>query len=196
MRADLQVKFAQSVDGPRRNDPLATLSRYLSNFVEVLVVVEDDEARLFRCRCDQEVGNLAATLASIGDEDLAYANAVEILREETPAGFVPNYARPGGWKSFDRSEPPVGAITVLDLYKKFHDRWFLQETYEPLLKWNRWWTEHRDLEGFITLGSDPENKPAANFSSVIVPATSMECASTPKPRYGCRVQYFKLWRDS
>jgi hypothetical protein len=101
----------------------------------------------------------AATLASIGDKDLAYANAVEILREETPAGFVPNFARAGGWKSFDRSEPPVGAITVLDLYKKFHDRWFLEETFEPLLKWNRWWTEHRDLEGFITLGSDPENKP-------------------------------------
>lgn len=47
----------------------------------------------------------AATLASIGDKDLAYANALEILREETPEGFVPNYARAGGWKSSDRSEP-------------------------------------------------------------------------------------------
>src|SRR5258708_5536562 len=27
-------------------------------------------------------------------------------------------------------------------------------------------------------------------------AGSIECASTPKPRYGCRVQYFKLCRDS
>ena len=35
----------------------------------------------------------AATLAGIGDRDLAYANAMEILREETPKGFVPNYAR-------------------------------------------------------------------------------------------------------
>jgi hypothetical protein len=101
----------------------------------------------------------AATLAGIGDKDLAYANAVEILREETPAGFVPNFARAGGWKSFDRSEPPVGAITVLGLYKRFHDRWFLEESFEPLLKWNRWWAAHRDLEGFITLGSDPENEP-------------------------------------
>jgi len=50
----------------------------------------------------------AATLAGIGDEDLAYANALEILREETAAGFVPNYARAGNWKSSDRSEPPVG----------------------------------------------------------------------------------------
>ncbi len=34
----------------------------------------------------------AATLAGIGDRDLAYANAMEILREETPNGFVPNFA--------------------------------------------------------------------------------------------------------
>lgn len=98
----------------------------------------------------------AATLASIGDRDLAYANAVEILREETPQGFVPNYARPGGWKSFDRSEPPVGAITVLGLYKKFNDRWLLEETFKPLLKWNRWWAEHRDIQGYLAWGSDAD----------------------------------------
>ena len=41
----------------------------------------------------------AATLAAVGDRDLAYANAIEICREATPQGFVPNYARGGGWKS-------------------------------------------------------------------------------------------------
>jgi putative isomerase len=101
----------------------------------------------------------AATMAGIGDKDLAYANALETLREETPLGFVPNYARAGGWKSFDRSEPPVGAITVLGLYKKFHDRWFLEDAFEPLMKWNRWWAQHRDLDGYLTWGSDPENQP-------------------------------------
>jgi neutral trehalase len=101
----------------------------------------------------------AATMASFGDKDLAYANALEMLNEETPQGFVPNYARAGNWKSADRSEPPVGAITVLGLYKKFHDRWFLQDAFEPLLKWNRWWAEHRDLDGYLTWGSDPENQP-------------------------------------
>lgn len=102
----------------------------------------------------------AATLASIGDKDLAYANALEILREETPQGFVPNYARAGNWKSTDRSEPPVGSITVLDLYQRFHDRWFLEDAFTPLLRWNRWWNEHRQMEGFIVLGSDPDNQPA------------------------------------
>ena len=101
----------------------------------------------------------AATMAAIGDEDLAYANVIETLRESTAQGFVPNYARPGEWKSYDRSEPPVGSITVLDLYKRFHERWFLEEAFEPLLRWNRWWSEHRDIQGYLAWGSDGENQP-------------------------------------
>lgn len=101
----------------------------------------------------------AATLASIGDRDLAYANAIEILREETPAGFVPNYARAQNWKSFDRSEPPVGAITVLGLYRKFHDRWFLEDTFGPLLTWNRWWQRNRRVSNYLVWGSDGDNPP-------------------------------------
>jgi hypothetical protein len=101
----------------------------------------------------------AATMAGIGDRDLAYADAMETLRESTEQGFVPNYARAGGWKSTDRSEPPVGAITVLGLYQKFHDRWFLEETFAPLLRWNRWWAQRRDIQGFLTWGSDGENQP-------------------------------------
>lgn len=101
----------------------------------------------------------AATLASIGDKDLAYANALEMLREETPQGFVPNYARAGNWKSSDRSEPPVGAITVLGLYRKFHERWLLRDAYEPLLRWNRWWAAHRDVDGYLAWGSDGDNQP-------------------------------------
>ncbi|HEY1897654.1 MAG TPA: trehalase family glycosidase [Terracidiphilus sp.] len=102
----------------------------------------------------------AATLAAIGDRELAYANALEILREETDQGFVPNYARSGNWKSSDRSEPPVGAITVLGLYRKFHDDWFLEDAFPPLLRWNRWWAEHRDIQGYLSWGSDGQNQPA------------------------------------
>ena len=101
----------------------------------------------------------AATLAGVGDRDLAYANVMALLEEETAQGFVPNYARPDGWKSFDRSEPPVGAITVLGLYSKYRDRWFLEDAFGPLLKWNRWWAAHRDIQGYLTWGSDWDNKP-------------------------------------
>ncbi|HKO11432.1 MAG TPA: trehalase family glycosidase [Acidobacteriaceae bacterium] len=101
----------------------------------------------------------AATMAGIGDRDLAYADALETLREETAEGFVANYARAGGWKSADRSEPPVGAITVLGLYRRFHDRWFLQDAFDPLLRWNRWWDQHRQIQGYLAWGSDGENQP-------------------------------------
>jgi hypothetical protein len=98
----------------------------------------------------------AASLAATGDRNLAYANAVEVLNEETSDGFVPNYARPGGWKSFDRSEPPVGAVTVLGLYGQFHDSWFLRDAFDPLMRWNRWWDRRRNLGGYLVLGSDPD----------------------------------------
>ena len=101
----------------------------------------------------------AASMAAVGDRDLAYADAIETLREQTPQGFVPNYARAGSWKSSDRSEPPVGAITVLRLYRQFHDRWLLRDTFDPLFNWNRWWAEHRDRGGYLVWGSDPGNLP-------------------------------------
>ena len=62
-------------------------------------------------------------------------------------------------KSEDRSEPPVGAITVLGLYEKFHEAWLLRDTFPALLTWNRWWAEHRDRQGYLVWGSDGEKEP-------------------------------------
>ena len=101
----------------------------------------------------------AASLAATGNRNLAYANAIETLQESTPQGFVPNYARAGGWKSSDRSEPPVGAITMLGLYRQYHDDWLLRDTFDPLLRWNRWWNEHREQSGYLVWGSDAGNRP-------------------------------------
>ncbi len=102
----------------------------------------------------------AASMAAVGDRDLAYADAIETLRESTAEGFVPNYVRAGGWKSFDRSEPPVGAITVLGLYRQFRDRWLLRDAFDPLLAWNRWWAARRDRGGYLVWGSDEGNRPS------------------------------------
>lgn len=102
----------------------------------------------------------AASMAAIGNRSLAYANALETLRGETPQGFVPNYARENGWKSTNRSEPPVGSLTVLNLYRRFHDRWFIEDAYAPLMRWNRWWAEHRETsDGYLAWGSDGDNEP-------------------------------------
>ena len=48
---------------------------------------------------------------------------------------------------------------MLGLYEKFHDRWFLADTFEPLLRWNRWWAEHRDMDGYLVWGSNDDTQP-------------------------------------
>jgi hypothetical protein len=65
----------------------------------------------------------AAAMAAIDNRDLAYANAIEITREITESGFVPNFATVCDLTSYDRSQPPVGAMIVLGLYRTFGDRW-------------------------------------------------------------------------
>ncbi len=96
----------------------------------------------------------AGSIAGLFGRDLAYANLVEMLREETPGGFVPNYAG-ARISSLDRSEPPVGSIVVLDTYRRFRDRWLLEAAFGPLLRWNRWWDERRQVDGYLAWGSDP-----------------------------------------
>lgn len=97
----------------------------------------------------------AALLAGLDHKDLAYANAIEMTRDKTEAGFVPNFSTVANIKSRDRSEPPVGSICCLELYKRFGEKWFLEEVFDNLLEWNRWWNTHRQSNGFLCWGSDP-----------------------------------------
>jgi putative isomerase len=97
----------------------------------------------------------AAFMASIDNKEIAYANAVEMTREITETGFVPNFASPYGLKSRDRSEPPVGALMVREIYRKYREEWFLEEVFDNLLQWNRFWHEHRQFDGLLCWGSDP-----------------------------------------
>ncbi len=97
----------------------------------------------------------AALLASAENKEIAYANAVEMTREATEIGLVPNFATVNGVSSRDRSEPPVGALVCYELYRRFGERWFLEEVFPNLLHWNRWWHEHRSLDGLLCWGSDP-----------------------------------------
>ncbi len=96
----------------------------------------------------------AAALAAVDNKDLAYANAVEMTRERTESGLVPNFASPLG-ASRDRSEPPVGALIVRELYRRFGDRWLVECVFDDLLAWNRWWHAARSLEGLLCWGSTP-----------------------------------------
>ena len=97
----------------------------------------------------------AAYMAGLDNRDLAYANAIEITREATERGFVPNFGTVDDVKSRVRSQPPVGSLVVRELYRIYKDIWFLDEVFEDLLTWNRWWLANRECNGLLCWGSDP-----------------------------------------
>ena len=97
----------------------------------------------------------AAYIAGLDNRELAYANAIEITREATERGFMPNFGTVNDVKSRDRSQPPVGSFVVRELYRKYRDKWFLEEVFEDLLAWNRWWPANRACNGLLCWGSDP-----------------------------------------
>jgi hypothetical protein len=97
----------------------------------------------------------AAQLAATGSREIAYANALEILREMTPDGFVPNVSNAHGFASLDRSQPPVGSPVFLALYRQFAEKWPLELAFDDLLGWNRWWTQNRVVDGLLAWGSNP-----------------------------------------
>lgn len=95
-----------------------------------------------------------AHMFAIDNKELAYANAIETIRIVDEVGFVPNH-NGGNDISKDRSQPPVGSMVVMEIYDKYKEKWFLEEVYDRLLIWNRWWEKNRDWDGYLCWGSTP-----------------------------------------
>jgi glycogen debranching enzyme len=96
----------------------------------------------------------ASFMYSLYNRDLAFANAVEITKSITKRGFIPNAASAYDIRTEDRSQPPVGSLIAMEIYKRYPERWFLAELYDELLRWNRWWPTARDRAGLLSWGSD------------------------------------------
>jgi len=96
----------------------------------------------------------AAYMLSLNNKELAYSNALAMTNELTDRGFVPNFAS-SVTRSEDRSEPPVGSFVIKEIYRKYREDWFVREVFDELLIWNRWWADNRDIDGYLTWGSDP-----------------------------------------
>ena len=96
----------------------------------------------------------AAYMLSLNNKELAYSNALAMTNELTDRGFVPNFAS-SVTTSEDRSEPPVGSFFIKEIYRKYREDWFVREVFDELLIWNRWWADNRDIDGYLTWGSDP-----------------------------------------
>jgi neutral trehalase len=100
-----------------------------------------------------------AYLSTLGSRDLAFANVIEHLRSATDEGFIPNDDRGNGSKSYDRSQPPVGAIMVREVYRRYPERWLLEASFDRLLSWNRWWPTRRLNDGLLSYGSHRTTNP-------------------------------------
>lgn len=100
----------------------------------------------------------AAMMFAVDNKALAYANATEITKAITEAGFVPNCYYSNGFKSRDRSQPPVGSLAVWTIYNTYKEKWFLELLYNELLTWNRWWDKNRQDQGLLCQGSSPYEK--------------------------------------
>ncbi len=129
----------------------------------------------------------AAWMAGVEHKELAYANASAITQEVTENGFIPNFATPSGFKSRDRSQPPVGALVVQALCERYRETTLAERLFETLLGWNRWWPAHRDQDGYLCWGSTPY-APVTGCSFETIPlntrfASALESGLDNSPMY-------------
>lgn len=96
-------------------------------------------------------------IASFVNKELAYANLIEITREQTSRGFIPNIYGSSGFSSEDRSQPPVGSTMLLEVYRRYRELWIVKELYPALKTWNEWFFQNRRNEeyGGFCWGSTP-----------------------------------------
>lgn len=107
-----------------------------------------------RLTCPDWDNLFASLFAGLDNRDIAYSNLFQVVKAKTAEGFIPNWST-GGVKSQDRTEPPVGAKVLLELFLKYNDTWIVEALFDDLVDWNDWFVAKRVLQprGLIGLGS-------------------------------------------
>ncbi|NJN25727.1 MAG: hypothetical protein HC819_07075 [Cyclobacteriaceae bacterium] len=94
----------------------------------------------------------AALLSGLHNKELAYSNALAITKPINQFGAVAFTQQPR-MQLADNSQPPVGSMVCWLLYEKYNDRWFLEQVFDELLSWNRWWVKNRRNGKYLTWGA-------------------------------------------
>ncbi|HTJ31751.1 MAG TPA: trehalase family glycosidase [Dactylosporangium sp.] len=120
------------------------------------------------------------------DHDYARGIYQQMLEQVTEDGFVPNRVSDERGRTDDRSQPPVGAYTVLKSYlssglsDQTRDLRLLADAYPTLLGWHDWWTRaRRGPHGVLAWGSDPTDDP----KSATVDSTRRESGLDDSPMW-------------
>ncbi|QGQ95189.1 hypothetical protein EHS13_09970 [Paenibacillus psychroresistens] len=128
---------------------------------------------------------LGGLLAALQSKELAYRQVYSVL-EEFQADFAPQYGSQVLTR-FDRSNPPVGSYCILKIYKQFQEKELLNNVFDKMLLWNRWWINNRDGngDGLLEWGS---NRPFVENAGKILGETfevaaKMESGLDNSPMY-------------
>jgi len=93
-------------------------------------------------------------MASLGSRELAYSNIITMIKNAAPEGFIPNCAAANGFKTLDRSQPPVGSFCAREVYRRFREIDFINEVFNGLYRWNTWYFNNRRISGnYMAWGS-------------------------------------------
>jgi hypothetical protein len=88
------------------------------------------------------------------DKQLARDQLRILLDHQRADGMIPDAVHDEGTVTHlgfpvegDVTKPPLLAWAAWKLYQSDQGREFPDEIYEPIVRWNRWWFEHNDLDG-------------------------------------------------
>ncbi len=88
------------------------------------------------------------------DPHLAQDQIRVVLDHQRADGMIPDAVHDEGTITHldfpvdaDVTKPPLLAWAAWKVYESNHDREFLDEIYEPMVRWNQWWFEKNDLDG-------------------------------------------------
>lgn len=110
----------------------------------------------------------AAWMAGLENKELAYSNAIAITTLATEKGMIPGMTRANGLKTHDRSQPPVGSITVQALCNMHGETVLAEKLFDLLLGWNRWYAKYRSWGEYLCWGSNPYEAKIGHILETVV----------------------------
>ena len=89
-------------------------------------------------------------------KDLAYSTLATVLHTKTAQGLIPNFWQSSeNGVSYDRTEEPLGAKVLLEMFQRYNDTWVVELLYPDLYDLLEWfWRKRRVGIGLVVLGSD------------------------------------------